>query len=80
MSCYSECHHPYGKRVCRDGCPVTRPHEHYAAECGFTWTFFTDDFTVDCYDLSQPARLLYPTYTRWWRLTWWFTRPPWRWF
>jgi hypothetical protein len=62
-----ECYSAYARIDCPERCHYAqrtdgyRNHEHYRCdEHDHTWVYFPDLGTVDWFDLSQPARLIYP--------------------
>ena len=62
-----ECRSVYARASCPDRCGHASgdrrywDHEHYRCdEHGHTWVYFPDTGQVDWFDLSQPARLIYP--------------------
>lgn len=64
-----ECHSTYAQKDCPDRCNYAtgrqeyRDHSHWRCdEHGHTWVYFPTLGCVDWFDLSQPARLIYPTY------------------
>jgi hypothetical protein len=64
-----ECRSVYARTSCPDRCGYRNGdrrywnHEHYRCdEHNHTWVYFPDTGQVDWFDLSHPARLIYPTY------------------
>lgn len=64
-----ECHSTYAQAECPDLCSYGtgkeeyRDHSHWRCdEHGHTWVYFPASGQVDWFDLSQPARLVYPVY------------------
>lgn len=62
-----QCHDPYAEAPCGPGCHEQRPHTHHACDgtsgAVHAWVFYTDTGDICWFDLSQPARLVYPVYT-----------------
>lgn len=55
-----ECAHSYEWIPCPDICEDTQEHSHWRCEEGHGWIYYPGDPGVTWYDLTQPARCIYP--------------------